>query len=167
MTPGEAAVMKASAPARAERGLEVRDVRLHRAAVLPVDGAGARRARHRRAAVARDRLREVRPSERTAIVLFPSNPVSRYGRRSVATLPAAVADDVHAGTHLPPDDVDDRAPHAGGEGRRIVPVPASIASSVAVKSSGRGRLPVWVVRMRSVLCFMTAPPRGRVDVTVA
>src|SRR5919197_1351465 len=33
-------------------------------------------------------------------------------------------------------------------------VPASRASNVADRSGGRGRLPVWVVRIRSVLRFM-------------
>src|SRR5438093_1520019 len=33
-------------------------------------------------------------------------------------------------------------------------VPASSASNVAARSGGRGRLPVWVVRIRSVLRFM-------------
>src|SRR6266516_1772862 len=42
-------------------------------------------------------------------------------------------------------------------------VPASIASRVAVRSQGRGRLPVWVVRMRSVLRFMAVSPSLRPD----
>src|SRR2546425_13329696 len=43
-----------------------------------------------------------------------------------------------------------RASNAAGSGA----VPASSASSVAVRSWARGRLPVCVVRMRSVLSFI-------------
>ena len=48
MTPGEAAVMKASvAVAPASARPEIGDVRVHRAAVAPLDGAGAGGAGHR------------------------------------------------------------------------------------------------------------------------
>src|SRR5262245_61979473 len=35
--------------------------------------------------------------------------------------------------------------------------PSSLAYIMRIRSSGRGRLPVWVVRKRSVLRFMDSP----------
>ncbi len=36
--------------------------------------------------------------------------------------------------------------------------PASLARSNSIRSSGRGRLPVWVVRIRWLLRFIDFPP---------
>ena len=44
---------------------------------------------------------------------------------------------------------DTRASAAGSTG-----TPSSFANIMRIRSSGRGRLPVWVVRKRSVLRFM-------------
>ncbi len=62
----------------------------------------------------------------------------------------AVVDDVDAGGFLFGDDAGDGVAHRGIE--RVAPfaylLPPAIASTT---SGGRGRLPVWVVRIRSVL----------------
>ncbi len=41
---------------------------------------------------------------------------------------------------------------------RSTGTPSSLAYIMRIRSSGRGRLPVWVVRKRSVLRFMAGSP---------
>src|SRR6478672_7736864 len=49
---------------------------------------------------------------------------------------------------------------------RSTGTPASLAYIMRMRSSGRGRLPVWVVRKRSVLRIITASTHPRVPTRV-
>src|SRR5262249_61171853 len=42
--------------------------------------------------------------------------------------------------------------------RSSVVMPDSRARLASIRSSGRGRLPAWLVRMRSAVCFIARPP---------
>jgi hypothetical protein len=70
----------------------------------------------------------------------------------------AVVDHVDAELYLPPHDVPDRLPEpAGVRGRVHGPARRSRRDHLE-QSTGRGRLPAWVVRILSVLPFIGSPP---------
>ena len=76
----------------------------------------------------------------------------------------AVADDVDAGRDLLRDDLVDRLGDCGLERAGVDRVALlACARMRSISGFGRGRLPVWVVRMRSWLVFMRAPGRVIVD----
>ena len=90
----------------------------------------------------------------------PGEPVADIeGVRHLALL--AVADAVDAGGDLLPDDVAHRGGEAGVERGRVEPGSHLARLELGQQVGGRGRLPTWVVRMRSVLVFIGAASCGR------
>ena len=61
----------------------------------------------------------------------------------------AVGDDVEPDLELPVDDVGHGPRNQGVVGRRVVQAAASFAFMASSRGRGRGRLPMWVVRIRS------------------
>jgi hypothetical protein len=102
--------------------LQVGDVLLHGAPVLPLDGTVAGRPQDGRAPLGpRGRLREVRPVGPRRHRRLPAEagqPVAHVGGVTDLAL-LAVADDVHAGLDLLADDVGHGALHARSEGDRV------------------------------------------------
>ena len=87
----------------------------------------------------------------------PGQPVGDIGR--IARLRhLAVVDDVDAGLGLAPHDREHRLAGQPRQRSGVVGSSLSFATSSSRNAGGRGRLPVWVVRMRSLLVFIASPP---------
>jgi len=94
---------------------------------------------------------------RRAALFEPTQSLAGIGRKTTFR-ELAIVDDIEASRDLLLDDLGDRATDPRGESRLIVGFPSSLAMSIARRSSGRGKLPACVVRIRSVLRCMVPPP---------
>ena len=155
------------APRPGERRLEVLGVGLGRPRVAHGDRAVAGRRPAPRDA--RDRRRRAWPARGSR--RGPGTGAAGWRRRSRSGDPSRRSRSSACSSRRrrsrprprPPvaHDLGHRGPGAGGEGGAVDGTPSSLANIARTRSSGRGRLPVCVVRNRSRLCLMRGPRRRR------
>ena len=150
---------------RAERGFQILGVGVGGADVAHRDGAGAGgRLAPGAAGVAEHALRhagelhEILILQGLAGAVEPAQAILHVGGvAGLAELP--VVHDVDAGRDLLADHLGHRRPDARPRAAPSTGTPSSRANIMRMRSSGRGRLPVWVVRKRAVLRIIAGPSR--------
>ena len=99
-------------------------------------------------------------AERRCALAFEAGQPVEHMHGVVGAALLAVIDDVEAAFDLLLHHIRHRLAHGGGSSARRAPGFRCSASSSSTTLAVRGRLPVWVVRMRSLLRFISLKSRA-------